>query len=88
MSKFGVKGSEYILPSHGHIFKKRAYLRPLLGLTSLHSVNIPPHSKLHLPHTEIFWIRPCRRFRMLRFAFFARALEVLVSCCCIKDLIL
>ena len=31
-------------------FLKRAYLRSFLGLTSLHSVNIQPNSKLHPFH--------------------------------------
>ena len=68
-----------ILPSHGHIFKKKAYLCPLLGLTSFHSVNIPPHSKLHFPHTEIFWIRPCR-FRSFSPGLVSVQLAILLPC--------
>ena len=47
-----LKSSEYTLFTWTH-FQKSAYLRSLSGLTSLHSVDIQPNSKLH-PHHQIF----------------------------------
>ena len=51
-----LKSSEYTSLTWTHL--KRAYLLCFSGLTSLHSVNIQPNSKLHPPN-KVFWIRPC-----------------------------
>ena len=46
----------WIPPDMKHF--QRAYLHPILGLTSLHLVNVQPNSKLHSP-TKNFWMRSC-----------------------------